>query len=184
MTLLLVETGRGRTLQTWKCDPQSSVNILVFKVSGIYVWWDSLERSQLSRSWIGGLSFYYVCILLVIYPTHQQWYRPHTILIFHSVSYKAWGPQRLPFLEDVHGLESNLERLCDVCDQEDRWLKRVPLFSEAWLIFRDKGQSVGCLLLTLYPQGCDLLSFGCWNLEGQLSFSCNLTFVWYLDKTD
>lgn len=75
-----------------------------------------------------------VCHLLYLYPfshlSHtsvQQWYRPHTILIFHSVSYIAWGPQQLPFLEDVHGLESNIERLCDVCDQEDRWLKRSPL---------------------------------------------------------
>lgn len=149
MTLLLVETGRGRTLQTWKCDPQSSVNILVFKVSGIYVWWDSLERSQLSRSWIGGLSFYYVCILLVIYPTHQQWYRPHTILIFHSVSYKAWGPQRLPFLEDVHGLESNLERLCDVCDQEDRWLKRSVLI--LWGLADLQGYRPKCWLSAFDP---------------------------------
>lgn len=58
MALLSAETGRGKSLRTWRCGTQSSVNILAFKVSGIYVWWHTLERSQLNRSWIRGFSLY------------------------------------------------------------------------------------------------------------------------------
>lgn len=37
-----------------------------------------------------------ICLYTFSHLSHtsvQQWYRPHTILIFHSVSYIAWGPQ-------------------------------------------------------------------------------------------